>query len=127
ILSIVIGALIVWTAWDVVRESLNILLEGMPRGMLLGEVVRSIHNVPGVLEVHDLHVWSLGSGTHALSCHAVINDMPPSESECILQGINTVLARELQIHHTTIQFEHNRCAVGESGCCMDERPYERCA
>lgn len=118
ILSILIGALIVWSAWDVTRESLNILLEGTPRGIVLRDVVRSMEQVSGVIDVHDVHVWSLGSGAHALSCHAMIEDVPPSESQSILEGLNTLLARQFSIHHTTIQFEHARCLVSERGCRM---------
>ena len=81
ILSILIGCLIVWSAIDIIRESLNILLEGLPRGLELQSVYRRHAEVPGVLDVHDVHVWSLGSSAHALSCHALIEDMPPSESD----------------------------------------------
>lgn len=116
LLSIAIGLLIVWTAWDIVKESLNILLEGLPRGMRLGDVVRTIRAVEGVRDVHDLHVWSLGSSVHALSCHVLIDDLPPSSSEAILRCINEELERRLHIHHTTIQFEHACCAVSENGC-----------
>jgi len=118
ILSIIIGLLIVWTAWDVVRESLNVLLEGMPRGIALRDVIASIRCIPGVVDVHDVHVWSLGSGAHALSCHAMIQDVPPSESESILQGINTMLSKQFRIRHTTVQFEHAQCAQAVNGCCM---------
>lgn len=123
ILSVIIGALIVWSAWDVVQESLNILLEGTPRGIALREVVDAMRNVPGVIDVHDVHVWSLGSGEHALSCHAMIEDLRPSESECTLRALNCVLGDRFHIHHTTIQFENERCGVSESGCSMTQ---ERC-
>lgn len=116
ILSVVIGALIVWTAWDVVRETLNILLEGLPRGLSLESVVLAMREVAGVRDVHDLHIWSIGSSTHALSCHVQIDDVPPSESEPILQGLNELLASRFHIHHTTIQFEHAQCLPG--GCTM---------
>jgi cobalt-zinc-cadmium efflux system protein len=109
ILSIIIGALIVWSALDVTRESLNILLEGLPRGLTLPEVTDAIRAVDGVIAVHDLHVWSLGSSLHALSCHVRIDDMPPSASESILKQINGVLCDRFRIHHTTIQFEHTDC------------------
>lgn len=118
ILSIVIGAMIIWTAVDITRESLNILLEGMPRGLDMKSIVGTLRDVPGVIDVHDLHVWSLGSGAHALSCHALIEDMPPSESDAILCGMKQVLAGRFKIHHTTIQFEHARCALSETGCSM---------
>ena len=116
-LSIALGMLIVYTAWDIIRESLNILLEGLPRGLELNDVTKVMTGVAGVLDVHDLHIWSLGSSTHALSCHALIEDMPPSESECILKRMNEVLAR-FNIHHTTIQFEHVPCVLSDNGCQM---------
>jgi cobalt-zinc-cadmium efflux system protein len=118
LLSILIGALIVWTAWDIIKESLNILLEGLPRGLQLQSVIAAMGRVEGVLDVHDLHIWCLGSSTRALSCHVLIDDVPPSASNCILARINDVLGHEFQIHHSTIQFEHVGCAVSESGCVI---------
>lgn len=117
ILSIVLGLFIVFTAWDIIRESLNILLEGLPRGLELDRVTKGMGKVEGVLDVHDLHIWSLGSSTHALSCHVLIEDMPPSASEHILKQINEVLST-FGIHHTTIQFEHLPCLLSDSGCRM---------
>ncbi|HKD77631.1 MAG TPA: cation diffusion facilitator family transporter, partial [Ktedonobacterales bacterium] len=81
LLSIAMAILIVWTAWDIIRESLNILLEGLPRGIKLNDVAEAMGAVEGVMGVHDLHIWSLGSQTHALSCHVKIEDVPPSASD----------------------------------------------
>jgi cobalt-zinc-cadmium efflux system protein len=118
ILSIVIGILVVWTAWDIIRESLNILLEGLPRGIRLQDVTSGMRSVAGVLDVHDLHIWSLGSNTHALSCHVLIEDVPPSASDTILRRVNAMLAEHFHISHTTVQFEHVSCAISESGCAI---------
>jgi len=112
ILSIVLGLFIIYTAWDIIRESLNILLEGLPRGLQLTDVTTAMAAVDGVLDVHDLHIWSLGSNVHALSCHALIEDMPPSASDAILKNINNVLCG-FDIHHTTVQFEHVPCVMSE--------------
>ena len=117
-LSVAIGVLIIWTAWDIVNESLNILLEGLPRGLELQAVSCAMREVPGVLDVHDLHIWSLGSSTHALSCHALIEDVPPSASDRILQNLNNMLCDRFSIRHTTVQFEHVGCPVSESGCVL---------
>jgi len=117
-LSILIGMLIVWTAWDIIREALNILLEGLPRGIHLQDATSAMRAIEGVLDVHDLHIWSLGSSTHALSCHVLIADVPPSASEAILQRLNTMLAERFHISHTTVQFEHASCAISESGCAI---------
>ena len=117
ILSILIGAMIVWTAWDIIHEALNVLLEGLPRGMNLQAITGALQGVPGVVDVHDLHIWSLGSNAHALSCHVLIEDMPPSASNDILKRINEVLCGH-EIHHTTVQFEHVRCALSDTPCMI---------
>ncbi len=116
ILSILIGLGIVWSAWGIVKDSLNILLEGLPKGLTLGAVSGELCCVPGVIDVHDLHIWSLGSEAHALSCHVLIEDMPPSASDTILRSINSVLSDRFSIHHSTIQFEHTKCAMAEVPC-----------
>ena len=116
LLSVLIGALILWTAWDVIRESLNILLEGLPRGLSRDDVCNALRKIDGVVDVHDLHIWSLSSDTHALSSHAVIEDLPPSASGVILGRINQVLAEQFNIRHTTIQFEHSECAESTEIC-----------
>jgi len=118
ILSLVIAALIVYTAWDIIKESLNILLEGLPRGIELGEVAQALRVVEGVLDIHDLHIWSLGSNSRAMSCHVVIDDVPPSESNCVLERINHLLDHNFRIGHTTVQFEHVGCVVSREGCVI---------
>ena len=118
ILSAVIAALIVYTAWDVTKESLNILLEGLPRGMSLAHVEEALGKLEGVLDVHDLHIWNLGSSSRAMSCHVVIEDLPPSASDRILRKINSLLEHDFQIGHTTVQFEHVGCVVSREGCVI---------
>ena len=110
--------MVVWSAWDIVRESLNILLEGLPRGIKLQDVAKGMCGIEGVLDVHDLHIWSLGSSTHALSCHVLIEDVPPSASDAILRRLNGMLADRFHIAHTTVQFEHVSCAISETGCAI---------
>ena len=116
-LSIGIGALILWSGSGIVRETLNILLEGTPRGMKLDRIAAAMRGVEGVNDVHDLHVWSIGSETHALSCHIAIADIPPSVSERILRDVKERLHEEFRIDHTTIQFENVVCEVAH-GCVI---------
>jgi len=108
-LSLLIAALILWSSYGIVRETLNILLEGTPRGVSLSEIRTNMESVDGVINVHDLHVWSLGSHSSALACHVTIADIPPSESACILVKLNHVLRDHFHISHTTVQFEHVGC------------------
>ena len=126
-LSFGIGGLILWSSFGIMRETLNILLEGTPRGMKLGRVEAAIREIEGVNDVHDLHVWSLGSETSALSCHISIADIPPSVSERILRDVKERLHRDFRIDHTTIQFEHAVCEVAH-GCVIpvgQEHSHER--
>jgi cobalt-zinc-cadmium efflux system protein len=116
-LSFGIGALILWSGFGIVRETLNILLEGTPQGIKLERVTAAICAVEGVNDVHDLHVWSIGSETAALSCHISIADIPPSVSERILREVKERLHGEFHIDHTTIQFENVVCEVAH-GCVI---------
>jgi len=106
LLAFLIGGMILWSAFGIMVDSANILLEAAPKGMSLESVASTMLTVPGVREVHDVHIWSLGSSSTALSCHVQVLDMPTSESERIGQRIREVLENEFGITHTTIQFEH---------------------
>lgn len=115
-LSLLIAGLILWSSIGIVRETLNILLEGTPRGVSLAQIRARMEAVEGVVNVHDLHVWCLGSHSRALACHVTIADIPPSESACILVNLNLVLHDRFSISHSTIQFEHIGC--GELDGCV---------
>jgi cobalt-zinc-cadmium efflux system protein len=116
-LSFGIGALILWSSFGIVRETMNILLEGTPRGLQLEVVEAAMREIEGVNDVHDLHVWSIGSESRALSCHISIEDIPPSVSERILRDVKARLHQDFKINHTTIQFEHVVCEVAH-GCVI---------
>jgi cobalt-zinc-cadmium efflux system protein len=105
LLGAAIGVLVLWSSIGVLRESAHILLEGLPRDMELERVARTMLEVPGVQEVHDIHVWTLGTDWHALSCHVCIPDMHMQESENLRQEIQRRLEQEFNITHSTIQFE----------------------
>ncbi len=116
-LSLLIAALILWSSIAIVRETLNILLEGTPRDVSLPAIRVSLQQIEGVQNVHDLHVWCLGSQTRALATHVTIADIPTSETSRILTEINATLRTRFRIHHTTIQFENSDCEVAH-GCAM---------
>src|SRR5579883_3228444 len=123
LLSILIACGILWSAWGIIQDSLNILLEGLPKGLRFSDVLRELGGVAGVIDVHDLHIWSLGSEAHALSCHVLIEDMPPSASDSILRNVNRVLGGLFHIHHTTIQFEHVRCLLADGSCTVGKHSH----
>jgi cobalt-zinc-cadmium efflux system protein len=116
-LSLGIGCLILWSSSGIIRETLNILLEGAPQGLSSERIAASLTAVAGVRDVHDVHVWSIGSDTHALSCHVQIDDITLSESEIILRQVKDILTAEYHIMHTTIQFENGNCEIAH-GCVI---------
>lgn len=115
LLSLIIAGMILWSSVTIVRETLNILLEGTPSNLQLADIRTVLAEVPGVLDVHDLHVWSLGSSSHALASHVLIPEMPLSECSSILDAINCALRDRFRISHTTIQFEITGCET-TNGC-----------
>ena len=109
--SLLVAALIVKSGWGVLKESLNILMEGSPKGVSLDALVAQISGVDGVLSVHDLHVWSITSGANALTAHIVVSgELSVREAERILREISHEM-EHLGITHTTLQLEssENEC------------------
>lgn len=124
LLSDGIAVLIAIGAWRILRETTDILLEAVPKGVSMPGLVKDMRSVKGIEDVHDLHVWSITSNMYALSCHALISDLPPSDSSVILQSLNTMLSEKYHIGHVTIQFECNPhqeayCAVNGLYCHME--------
>ncbi len=117
LLSIGIAALIAVGAWRILRETTDILLEAVPKGLSMPDLVSDMRKVEGVEDVHDLHVWCITSNMYALSCHIMIDDMPQSKSSTILQSMNRMLNEHYHIGHATIQFE---CTPHEERCCSIE-------
>jgi len=124
LLSVGIAVLIALGAWRILRETTDILLEAVPKGLSMLDLVRDMKSVQGVQDVHDLHVWCITSNMYALSCHALIDDLPPSDSSAILHSLNTILSEKYHIGHATIQFEcqphqETYCAVNGLYCHLE--------
>ena len=117
LLSIGIAALIAFGAWHILQETIDILLEATPKNIDMPILIDDMKSIAGVIDIHDLHVWSIGNGICALSCHALIDDLPPSQSTSILQMLEAMLLKKYQIGHTTIQFESHH---EEQYCCVSE-------
>src|SRR5580693_4341721 len=105
LIGVAIAAMVLWSTKTLLQEAGNILLEGLPKGIQLESVARSILSIKGVQEVHDIHVWTIGTNMVALSCHARIPDMHMDESEKILQAVCAKLEKDFGISHITVQFE----------------------
>lgn len=116
IISILIGVLILWSSYGVLKESVNLLLEGTPSGVDPLVVQDAIGAIDGVQGVHHLHIWALGPSNPALSCHLMVGDVPVKSTAGLVDEINTMLHRDFHIAHTTIQFEFATCSVDDPSC-----------
>lgn len=107
--SLLIAALIVWSAWDILRETLDILLEGTPRDVNVNAMVNEMLKVKGVRGVHDLHVWSISSNLRALSAHVLADNMTIAEGSRVQHELNELLLKDYGIGHTALQLECSGC------------------
>ncbi len=119
IISVAIALLIAISAVRLIREATDILLESTPRDISTQAVARDICAVEGVRAVHDLHIWQISNGLRALSCHAVIADIPPSESAAILDRVSDLLRQRYRIAHTTIQMESDLHEAHDGYCACE--------
>ena len=124
IIAVLIGVIILWGAARIVRESADILLEAVPKHIQVGEVIDELKRIPGVEDVHDIHICTITSTIHALSAHLQIEDQRVSESSAIMMSVNESMAHHFNITHTTLQLECERCAVCPTGVICDIRPLE---
>ena len=120
LVSVLIGVLILWSAWSIVRESVDILMEGTPTDIDMDAMIRDISAVEGVRGVHDLHVWSITRSMRTLSAHLVTDDLPISEGAFIQTGVNEVLYHNYKINHATLQLEYNDCMPSTLYCAFGE-------
>ncbi len=119
LLGLAIGLLVLWSSIGILRDSSHILLEGRPPDLRVEDVARALLKIEGVEEVHDVHLWSLGGGHHALSLHARVPDMHLDECELLLASIKQVASKEFGVEHTTVQLERAGLPA-KSGYVMPE-------
>lgn len=117
--SVLVAILVLISGWRVTKDAVHILMEGTPRNIELDSIIRTMENVPGVLSIHDLHVWSITSGQNALSCHAVVDEkLSFYETQTILRKIEHELEHK-GIGHVTIQMENNDHPHEDSLMCQN--------
>ncbi|HEV3406597.1 MAG TPA: cation diffusion facilitator family transporter [Candidatus Dormibacteraeota bacterium] len=125
ILSLAIAALIAYSAWGIVRETVNLLMEGTPPEIDVAAVTKQITRTPKVVGVHDLHVWALSSEELALSCHVVVDDISLSDAEHVVRDLEHRLCDAFTIGHTTIQVEScHPCGEIHHGKGEHNHPHE---
>jgi len=115
LVAVAIGLWVLPRTWILLKDSLNILLEGVPEGIDLGDVEQAMLAVPGVLGIHDLHLWALTTGKTSLTAH-VVYDQTYSPEKTLMPALQTVLANRFKVVHTTLQCETKPCARQPEGC-----------
>ena len=123
LVAVAIGLWVLPRTWILLKDSLNILLEGVPEGIDLEEVEQAMLAVPGVLGVHDLHVWALTTGKTSLTAH-VVYDQTYSPEDALMPALQTVLANRFRVVHTTLQCETKPCARQPQGCTIADSTSE---
>ncbi len=118
IVSILIGLMILWSSWGILKESVNVLLEGTPAGLDMKAVEKAIAAVPGVLDAHDLHVWTVGAGVVACSCHIVVAEQSIREGQQVRRAVTEELEHHFHINHTTLQVEVEGCEANDMYCTV---------
>ncbi len=109
LISIFIGMLILWGAYALVRESMDIFLEATPRDIDVEKMLDDLRKIKGVKDIHHLHLWTITSGIYAMSAHVLIEDLLTSRSAQVLKEIEGLLQGKYSMEHTTIQFESESC------------------
>jgi cobalt-zinc-cadmium efflux system protein len=118
LVSVLIGFLILWSAWCIVREALDILMEATPTDINMDAMIRDINSVDGVRGVHDLHVWSITRSIRTLSAHLVTGDLTISEGAPIQTSVNEVLFHKYNVTHATLQLECDDCMPSMLYCAF---------
>jgi cobalt-zinc-cadmium efflux system protein len=111
LLALFVAAIIVIGVVRVLRDATDVLLESVPGDVNAGQLEEHIGRIPGIVGVHDLHVWSIASGSHALSAHVLLDDRRLSEAAEVLRDIEACVKTHFGIAHTTIQFECENCPI----------------
>jgi cobalt-zinc-cadmium efflux system protein len=118
VMSVVIALIILVGAARIIREAISIFLEATPAHIDVDELVAEMAAIPGVLGVHDLHVWSITPSIHALSCHLLVEDGTISQGCARLEVVNELLSRRFAIGHSTIQMETEACDPNALHCYL---------
>jgi len=129
LVSVLIGILILWNAWGILQQTVQILLESTPKNINMEALLEDLRQVDGVLDVHDLHVWSISDNLRVLSAHITTPDTSLSTGALIQRNLNRVLSQKYDIRHATLQLECEGCHpnllycdIGETNPIRDHLP-----
>lgn len=121
VVAVLIALWVLPRTWKLLKQSVNVLLEGVPEGMDLSVIDGRLRGLPGVRDVHDLHIWAIGSGRASLTAHLIL-DEAQADVQRVLNEANEILRRDFGLTHTTLQAELEHCDPHGSDCVLEGRP-----
>ena len=119
IVAVLIALWVLPRTWNLVKQSVNVLLEGVPEGMDLSAIDKRLRAVSGVCNVHDLHIWAIGSGKASLTAHLIL-DNAQADVQRVLHDASNLLQREFGLTHTTLQAEFEHCDPDGNACALED-------
>jgi len=122
--SWIIVAMILYSGWGLLKDSILILMNATPHGIDLQEIQRTLAAIDGIKEIHDLHVWNPAAESIALAVHITVPDQMLGKVDELAQAVRLVLSQKFRIDHPTLQFESNTCNNGQLLCCVAENGHK---
>jgi cobalt-zinc-cadmium efflux system protein len=114
VVSIIVALMVLFASWKLLREALNMAMDGVPSSVNFGEVRQYLLDLPGVVEVHDLHIWSMGTSECALTAHLV---RPGGTDDAFMADLGRTLSHQFGVHHPTVQIEDGDAASACASTC----------
>ena len=122
LISVLISVIIGLAAWRILREGLRVLLEASPRNVDIDEMIKALQQVPGVKDIHDVHVWAISPQLSAMSSHVLIDDLLVSQAADIRKKLEDILRQRFHIKHTMLQMECQQCNLDDLFCNLNSEP-----
>jgi len=116
LISVLISLVIGLAAWRILREGLRVLVEASPKEVDIDEMIKALRQVPGVKDIHDVHVWAISPQLNAMSSHVLIDDLLISQAADIRKKLEDILRQRFSIRHTMLQMECQQCNIDDLYC-----------
>lgn len=126
LISVLISLIIGFAAYRILREGLRVLLEASPSNIDTEEMIKALRGIPGVKDIHDVHVWAISPQLNAMSSHVLVDDLLVSQAAEIRSQLEDVLKNRFSIRHTMLQMECQQCNPGDTFCTLDSHSHDKC-
>jgi len=126
LISVLISLIIGLAAYRILKEGLRVLLEASPPGIDTNELIKALKQVPGVKDIHDVHVWAISPQLNAMSSHVLVDDLLVSQAADIRKQLEDILRQRFSIRHTMLQMECQQCNPSDTFCSLNSESHDKC-